>query len=110
MSDGIKIIKIIIKNIILIIVVFIACIIVNIVITYTSMEKIPEEKILHKESFMEACIGTEEDKEYCSYVYDYLIDKYGREGFIDIILEWHETNKVPPEVNDAIEECISEKR
>jgi len=61
-----------------------------------------------KQSYVENCTMSSGMEDYCKCTYDYMVDKYGEEGLIDISIDYYRTEELPEEIYDAAKECISE--
>ena len=58
-----------------------------------------------KEDYLEGCVIEEEYREYCECTYDYMYDKHGYDGVLEIAVDYLEDGKMTSEMIEAIDEC-----
>ncbi len=64
-----------------------------------------ELRIRMKDEYMSSCMqGANYD--YCKCTWDYLLDKYGMEEFMNKALEAYETGEMPEEMWEAADHCM----
>lgn len=58
-----------------------------------------------KEAYLESCADEDVTMSYCECTYDYFIDTYGYEGFVDLAVDYSESGIIGEEMVDAVLEC-----
>lgn len=60
-----------------------------------------------KNEYMSGCMNEgQAPYSYCICTYNYLRSRYGMTGLADIAMDYQETNKLPREMFEAIENCL----
>jgi len=60
-----------------------------------------------KDGFMSGCVQSPGWYDYCECAYDFLLERHGMTGIMEIGTEYQKTDTLPPEMEEAVYECIS---
>ena len=68
------------------------------------------ERNLFYENYMRGCVsatdGSKKMVDYCECTYDFMIEEYGFDDFVEIAIKSLDSEEIPPELMRAVNSCL----